>query len=186
MEAWAIVTLVLGSNAIIFLGNWLTTRMQIQNSEKEVEKRLQAQKEEYQHRQKWDSRRQPLISLREELANMAEKLEYLVYLATEVIEGVAPDLNKKIKNLEKVGKNWEAYLDSGAFYRTLHVQYDYELKKEAHAISNDYQAAFLDVMAYWRGGEAGTKIREAQDVIKNNAVKIAAVQSKINGMLEEL
>jgi hypothetical protein len=186
MEAWATVALVLGSNAIMGVVNWLTTRMQVKNSANELEKRLQAQRQEYKHRQRWDSRRDPLIRLREELASMADKLERLVYLATEVIEGVVPDLDRKTKELEKVGKNWEAYVDSGAFNRALHMQYDSELKGEARAISGDYEAAFVDVMAYWRGGQADAKIREAQDVIRNNAVKIVAVQSKTNRLLDEL
>jgi len=186
MEDWATIALVLGSNAIMGAVNWLMMKRQLKHSGDQLEKQLQAQRETDQHNRRWETRSQPLMKLRGELAHMAEKLEFLVDLATQVIEGVDPNIDKRIDELEKAAKNWEAYLNSGEFYQALHMQYDHELKVAAHKISLDYQSAYVGVMAYWRGGKADEKIREARTVMKNNAARIAAVQLKINTLLEEL
>lgn len=186
METWATVALVLGSNAIMGVVNWLTTRTQIKNSDNQLEKRLQAHREEYQHRQRWDSRSQPLLELRTELARMTQKLEDLVNWAVKAIEGIDPNQDKVIKILEGASKDFNAYLTSGKFYQAVHMQYDNGLKNEAHRIFLDYQSAYQGVIAFWQGGDASEKIREASELLERNGEKVTAVQSKINELLEQL
>ena len=189
MEDWVIVALVLGSNAIMGAVNWFTTRMQIKNSENQLEKRVQAEREADQRNRRWDVRSQPLLRLRAEIASMAVKLQTSVDLATQVIDGVTQSPDKARKDLEKSVKEWDAYIKSGEFYRVLHMQYDHDLKGEAHRILIGYQSAYMGVIAFWRGGnedEKIEKISEAKDILKRNTVRISAVQSKISELLEEL
>jgi len=188
MEAWATIALVLGSNAIMGVVNWLTTRMQIKNSEKQLEKRLQAQREEYQHRQKWDSRSKPLMELRAEIARMAEKFERIVGYATQVQvrDGVPLESDANLKNLEKAEEDWNEYIDSGEFYRVEHLQYEHELKAEAHRILSDYKLAYFDVLAFWRSEGTEEKVHKAKAAITRNAKRVSALQSRINELLENL
>ena len=186
METWAIVTIVLGTNLITNLLTWFLTNRQLTHSDKRLERQLETQREADQHNRRWDVRSQPLLKLRAEIARMAEKLEFSVDLATQVIGEVTPNPDKTSKDLEKAAKDWDAYISSGEFYQTLHMQYDHKLKVEAHEILRDYQSAYKSIAAVWHGGKADEAIREAKDVMKRNAVKISEVQLKINELLEEL
>lgn len=186
METWAIVVLVVGTNLGTALLALLGTKKQLEHSDKRLARELEAQREASQHNRRWEVRSQPLLKLREELACMAEKLQSLVDLAAQVIEGVTPNQDKTIKDLEKASKDWDAYISSGEFYRAAHMQYDQELKAEAHEILRDYQSAYTGVIAFWRGGKADEAIRKARDILRKNATRISAVQSKINELLEEL
>jgi len=188
MKAGAIVALVLGSNAIMGLVNWFVTRMQIKNSENQLEKRLQAQREEYQHRQRWDSRSQPLLELRAAIARMAEKFEKIVGYATQVQvnAGVPLESDANLKNLERAEEDWNDYIDSGEFYRVEHLQYEHELKAEAHKILSDYKLAYFGILAFWRGEGTEAEVRKAESAITRNAKRVSALQSRINELLEEL
>ena len=186
METWAIVTIVLGTNLITNLLTWFLTNRQLTHSDKRLERQLETQREADQHKRRWEVRSQPLLKLREELACMAEKLEGMVDLATQVIDGVTSNPDKTLKDLEKAVKGWDTYCDSGKFYQAVHMQYNHELKAEAHRILLEYQSAYAGIMAYWHGGNAGEKLREAKAVIQRNASRISAVQLKINELLEEL
>ena len=188
MEAGAIVALVLGSNAIMGLVNWFVTRMQIKNSEKQLEKRLQAQREEYQHRQRWDSRSQPLLAMRAEIARMAEKFEKIVGYATQVQvnDRVPIESDANLKNLEKAEEDWNHYIDSGEFYRVEHLQYEHELKAEAHRILSDYKLAYFGVLEFWRGEGTGEEISKAEAAVTRNSKRVSALQSRINELLENL
>lgn len=188
MEAWAIVALVLGSDAIILLGNWLLMKRQVKHSEDEFEKRIQAQREEYQHRQRWDVRSKPLLELRAEVASMAEKLEKIVSFAARVplVDGVPLESDDNFKDAEKALEEWNAYIDSGEFYRVEHMQYDLEIAREAHKILHEYILAYGGVMEFWNGRGKEDEIHKAEDAIKGNARRISTLQSRINGLLEEL
>lgn len=186
METWATVVIVLGTNLITSLSTWFLTNRQLKHSDKQLERQLEAQRVANQHNRRWDVRSQSLLKLRAELARMAQKLQRLVDLATQVIEGVNPNPDKTLKDLEKAAKDWDAYISGGEFYQAIHMQYDNELQAETHKILLDYQSAYSGVMAYWLGGNADEKLREARAVIQRNAARIPAVQSKINELLEEL
>lgn len=186
METWAIVVLVVGTNLGTALLALLGIKKQLKHSDKRLARELEAKREAEEHNRKWVVRSQPLLELRAELACMAERLEGMVDLATQVIDGVTSNPDKTLKDLEKAVKGWDAYCDSGKFYQAVHMQYDHELKVEAHRILLDYQSAYSGVMAYWHGGKADEKLRETKAVIKRNAARISVVQSKINELLEEL
>jgi hypothetical protein len=186
MEGGAIVALVLGSNAIMGLVNWFVTRMQIKNSEKQFEERMQAQREADEHSRRWVVRSQPLVKLREELAVMAERFEDMVDLAIQVAGGAPLSLKKSSDDLNKAVERWDRYLQSGEFYQAVHMQYNYELKREAHQILLDYASAYKGIWPFLKGGGGEGKIDEAGDVIGRNAKKIAEVQSDINKLLEGL
>lgn len=188
MEAGAIVALVLGSNAIMGLVNWFVTRMQIKNSENQFEKRMQAQREADEHKRRWEVKSWPLLELRAEVARMAEKLEKIVGFATKVpiIDGLPLESDGNFKSSEKALEDWNDYVDSGGFYRVEHMQYDHELKREAHKILHGYGSAYEGVLAFWKGERAKEEINKAEAVIKENAHRISALQLKINELLEEL
>ena len=194
METWAIVTIVLGTNIITNLLTWFLTNRQLAHSDKQLERQLETQREADQRNRRRDIRSQPLLKLREELACMAERFEGLVDFATQVIEGVSTNSGKIIKSrekalierFEKAAKEWDAYYYSGRFHQALHMQYNYDLKREAHGIFFDYQLAYLGLAPFFEGGEADEKVREAKDVIRINTARISKVQSKINELLEEL
>jgi len=188
MEARAIVALVLGSNAIMGLVNWFVTRMQIKNSENQFEQRIKAQREADEHKRKWEVRSWPLLELRVEVARMAEKLEKIVGFATKVpiINGMPKESDENFKNSQKAIEEWNDYIDSGGFYRVEHMQYDHEIKREAHKILHGYSSAYEGVIAFWNGVGKKEEINKAEDAIRENAHRISALQEKINELLEKL
>ena len=189
MEAGAIVALVLGSNAIIFLGNWLLVKKQLKHYETQLEKQLEAQREADKHKRQWEVRDEPLVKLRDELAKMAEKLSTTIDLATQVTDEVTPQSDRVIKDLNKAVKEWDEYMKSGEFEKTLHMQYDHNLKKEAHGIFWDYQSAFKGIRETWLGRKEkklDEEISKAKDVIRENALKVSEIQLKIINIREGL
>ena len=186
METWAIVILVVGTNLGTALLALLGIKKQLKHSDKRFAKELEAKREADEHNRKWVVRSQPLLELRTELALMTQKLEDLVNWAGQVVEGVTPNQDKIKKILEGAAKDFNAYLTSGKFYQAVRMQYDDDLKAEAHKIFLDYQSAYSGVIAFWQGGDASKKIREANDLLARNGAKVTAVQSKINELLEGL
>ena len=185
---WAIVALVVGTNLVTALLALLGTRKQLEHSDKRLEKQLEAQREADQHNRRWDVRSRPLLELRAEIARMAEKLEKIVGYATQVqvIDGVPLESDENFKDAGKALEDWNAYIDSGEFYRVEHIQYEHELEAEAHRILSDYNLAYLGVVAFWRGESTEEEIRKAEAAITRNAKRVSALQSRINGLLEEL
>ena len=186
METWAIVVLVVGTNLGTALLALLGIKKQLKHSDKRFAKELEAKREADEHNRKWVVRSQPLLRLREELAIMAEKVEDIVDLATQVADGVSLSPEKTIGDLDKAVKAWDNYFQSGKFYQAAHMQYNYELKREAHQILLDYESAYIGVAPFLTGGGEDEKISEAKAVIQRNVVRISEVQSKINELLEEL
>ena len=186
MEMWPIVVLVVGTNVGTALLALLGTRKQLKHSEKRLGKQLEAQREADHHNRRWAVRSQPLLKLRVEIARMAEKLESSIGLATQVTDKVTPESDKIFEALGKAVKEWDAYIESGEFYQTLHMQYDHKLKVEAQKVFVDYQSAYMSIGAFQQSKMKGEVIRAAKDVIRRNAVTVSAVQSRINEMLEEL
>lgn len=162
--------------------------MQIQSSEQRLEKQLKAQREADKRERQREVRDEPLVKLRDELARMAEKLEKIVAFAARVpvIDGVPLESDENFKDAEKAIDDWNEYIDSGDFYRVEHMQYDHELAREAHKILHEYRLAYEGVIAFWNGGSKENEIHKAEAAIKGNATRISTLQSRINGMLEEL
>jgi len=195
MEDWATVALVLGSNAIMGLVNWLTTRMQINNSKEEIEKRLQAERDDFKHRQRWDSRSQILIKMREEIACMAEKYEAMLSAATQYIEGISVGTKKVIEEhsdsmferVKKAVQAWNEYNGSGKFEQAVNMQYDSKLKNGAEMIYYDYVGAYrgLFLIMFDKKGDK-KKMDEANEVLGRNNKRILEAQSRINELLEQL
>jgi len=188
MEAGAIVALVLGSNAIMGAVNYVMMKRQLKHSEDQLEKRMQAQREADQHNRMWEVRNRPLLEMRAELARMAEKFEKIVGYATQVkvIDGVPLESDENFKNVEKAVDEWNAYIDSGDFYRVEHMQYEHEIKAEAHRILSDYKEAFFGVVEFWSVESKEEEISKAKDAIKGNAKRVSTLQSRINELLEKL
>jgi len=188
MEDWVIVALVLGSNAIMGGVNYLMMKKYQKHSEDQLEKRIQAQREADQRNRRWDVRSRPLLELRAEVARMAEKLEKIVGFTTKVpvIDGVPLVSDENYRDGIKAVEDWNAYMDSGEFYRVEHMQYDHELAREAHKILHEYRLAYEGIIAFWNGKSTEEEINKAEAAIKGNATRISTLQSRINGMLEEL
>jgi len=186
METWAIVVLVVGTNLGTALLALLGIKKQLKYSDKRFAKELEAKREADAHNRKWVVRSEPLLRLRKELAIMAERFEDMVDLATQVAGGVSISSKKTSDGLDKAVKAWDNYFQSGEFYQAVHMQYNSELKREAHQILLDYASAYIGIAPFLNGGGGDEKISEAKAVIQRNADKISKVQSKINELLEEL
>ena len=186
METWAIVVLVVGTNLGTALLWLLGIKKQLKYSDKRFAKEMEAKREADEHNRRWVVRSQPLLRLREELAIMAERFEDMVDLATQVAGGVSLSSKKASDDLNKAVETWDKYFQSGKFFQAVHMQYNYELKREANQILLDYESAFKGIWPFLNGGGEDEKINEAKDVIRKNAKKITEVQSKINEVLEEL
>jgi uncharacterized membrane-anchored protein YhcB (DUF1043 family) len=188
MEAWATVVIVLVSNAIIGAVSVLTVRKQLKHSVELFKMQQEVQEEKEKRERRREVRDEPLVKLRDELAKMAVKLSASIDLATQVTDEVSKESDKVIEDLDKAVKEWDEYIKSGEFERTLHMQYDYNLKMEAHGIFWDYQSAYKGIREVWRGGrkKEDEAISEAIDVVKRNAVKVSEIQLKIIKQREEL
>jgi len=188
METWAIVVLVVGTNLVTALLALLGTKRQLEHSDKRLEKQLEAEREAVQRNRRWVVRSQPLLALREELARMTERIERVVGFAMQVpvIDGVPQESDENFKNAEKALEDWNAYIDSGEFYRVVHMQYEHKLKAEAHKILVDHHLAYSGVLAFWNRESTEKEIDGAKDAIKRNAKSVSALQLRINGLLEEL
>jgi len=187
MEAWATVALVLGSNAIMGLVNWFATRMQIKNSDKQLEKRLQAQREADKRERGREVRSEPLLKLRSELARMAGKGE-------KVWSNVARSDKQVPEEFERALAEWSAYMASGEFEQVLFMQYDLELVYSAKAISLDYELARYRFEIYWHLSDEDKKNEDKKkkyqdepiELIRRNRREVVGVQSEISKLLEKL
>jgi len=187
MEAWATVALVLGSNAIMGLVNWFATRMQIKNSENQIEKRLQAQREADKRERRREVRSEPLLKLRSELARMAAKGEKVASMVMAMPFGAtSKDPPEKFK--EAMG-DWNTYMGGGEFQQVLFMQYDFVIVNKVNAIKLEYENARHYLWEYWNSWGDADKEKESEEalnVVERNRSKIAEVQSEINKLLEEL
>lgn len=182
MEAWAIVTLVLGSNAIMGLVNWFVTKMQIKNSMEELEKRLKAQEKADKRERRREVRSQPLLKLRGELARMAGK-------GNKVASMVDLSSKEAPEEFRMALEDWSNYMASGEFEQVLFMQYDFELVCKADNIRLCYDIARIQLEVYWDlsdGDEKRGYHDKVKEAIADNEVNVSKVQSEINKLLEEL
>lgn len=206
MEAGAIVALVLGSNAIMGVVNYLMMKRQIKHSEKQLERKLQEQREADERKWRREVGSEPLVMLRNELARMAAKGERVVFLAKSIMSHAYMD--SKYRGWIKKGKmpnelkealdDWNTYMESGEFQQVLFMQRDVNLVERVLGIRDKYAKAsgvmnitpwadWLDEKEKEKEFEAiGERIRENIRVIVGNRDEIAKVQSELKKWLEEL
>lgn len=181
METWATVVIVLASNAIIAGVSLLATRKQIKHSEERFKMEFEAEKEADKRKRQREVRDEPLVKLRDELARMAEKLRTAIDLATQVTDEVTQDSDKTIKDLDRAVKEWDDYIKSGDFWRTLNMQYDDDIKGEAHDIFWDYQSTFKSIKKAWSLEKKNKDelISKVIGDVQRNDVRVSEVQLKI-------
>jgi hypothetical protein len=188
MEVKDVIALVLGSNFIIavatFFTTFFTTRMQIKNSDKRFEKELEKTREDFKHKRKWEVRSKPLLKLRDELANMAAKLDILIFKVQKEKSTPGVDENEKINNLRTTLDEWMEYGVNGDFLQTFYLQHDTELLNLVEEIRGDY--SYLFVLALEFDKLKVDEFREFRKVFKKIKTKIPDVQEMINNRLEEL
>jgi hypothetical protein len=184
METWAIITLVLGSNAISIIGTFLVTKMQVAHSDKRLDREIQRVVEaDYRNRRR-EVRSEPLIKLRIELAHMANKQDKLVAAASRQHTRFGGTDEDTRKELQEAVDDWNNYLAIGDFAQTLYIQYDTDLVKKAEDIRRDYQKSFFYHLHFQ--DIDGEQLLEAMKIFEENRNRIIEVQDLINKRLEEL
>jgi hypothetical protein len=125
-------------------------------------------------------RGEPLLKLRDELANMATKLHILV-------TNTQMPSNQSIiteKEQQRALEDYRDYMTSGEFLPTLYLQYDEELNKQVDEIESAYLLLFEYALNYKNLKSEGLKtFRETSQSVRN---KITTAQELINKRLEEL
>jgi hypothetical protein len=191
METWATVALVLGSNIIIGLSTFLATKIQVSHADRRFSiesqiaqhKELEARNKELRERRR-EVRSEPLLKLRNELANMATKLKMLVidtrgqHYRSDITE------DGKNKELEQAVEDLKVYGTSGDFLQTLNLQYDAELLKLVEEIKSNYLLLFEYAL-----DDKRLRLDERKDfnrLSQEVEAKIPGVQELINKRLEEL
>jgi len=191
METWATVALVLGSNIIIALATFFTTKYQVSHSDRRFQVELQiAQQRDIQaiNREARERRREirsePLLKLRNELARMANKQDKLVAAASRQHTRIGGTNEEAKGELQAAIEDWNAYVVSGDFAQTVLIQYDTDLVNQTEEIRQDYQKSYFYHL-YYQQMDA-EKLLEAMKVFERNRTKIVEVQELINKRLEEL
>jgi hypothetical protein len=186
MATWAIVALVLGSNIIIALATFLTTKYQVSHSETRFEKELNRQREIESRQRRWEVRDAPLLKLRDELAVMATKNHRMVTTAsmlhTNILSGATDEQIKEW--LDNSIKDWNKYVDSGAFEQVLFTVGDKEILDKVERVRLEYKRGYIKNI-HWKSlpVEELTKILDLPKELKED---VREVQELINKRLEEL
>jgi hypothetical protein len=129
-------------------------------------------------------RSEPLLKLRDALANMATKQDRLIIAAWGqlYIKGATEEAVRG--ELQRAADDWNAYLVSGDFAQTLFMQYDAELFDKAKEILKDYQeSCFNAIHLNQVSVEEQVKSRKVSERMEP---KIVEAQELINKRLEEL
>ena len=185
MEAWAIVTLVLGASVISSLLTFFITKMQVSHSDKRFEKELERTRETDSRQRRREVRGEPLVKLRSELALLAAKSNKLVTTAsmlhTNIFSGAS---DEQIKGwLDTVSKDWNNYVDSGVFEQILFTVDDQEIAEKVEEIRLEYRRLYI-VNLNWKSFPE--KLPETLTLPKELRNRVREVQSLINKRLEEL
>ncbi len=190
MEIWATVALVLGSNIIVALSTFFTTRYQLRHSDKRFERELEKVREEQERQREIDSshwrrevRSQPLLRLRDVLARMAARLDKLVI--NSKFPFILSTITEDAENMNAQAlKDLRDYMTSEDFLLIRYLQYDTELVKLVDEIEDNYMALFVFTL-----GVKSLKSEGLQELMKiSQKIKklIPRVQELINKRLEEL
>jgi hypothetical protein len=129
-------------------------------------------------------RSEPLLKLRDALANMATKQDRLIIAAWGQFYIKSGTEEAVREELQRAADDWNAYLVSGDFAQTLFKQCDAELFDKAKEILKDYQESCSNAIHLNQVSvEAQLKSRKVSERIEP---KIVEVQELINKRLEEL
>jgi hypothetical protein len=176
METWAIVVLVLGSNAIGHLATWI----QVRHADKRLDKQLEREKEVYRSERRREVRSEPLLNLRAELIHMAITYEKLIEAHLKHTRFG----NKNEEGISKATDDWNEYVKSREWERVLFALDDTELSNMADELRKAYIGAWGD--AEYRKELNTADKKQAEEARKANTRKLAEIQSLINQRLEEL
>jgi hypothetical protein len=184
MEVWDVVALVLGSNLLIALATYFTTRMQLTNASKQFKIELGRAIDVENRKRKWEVRSTPLLKLRAELADVATKLDTLVADARRININFGGTKEEAEEKLEKSRKEYNEYVEKGTLGMTLFEQFDTDLVIRVEEIQTNYRQAFHEHTNYKMMDAESMK--HAFKVHDENKRKIIEVQELINKKLEEL
>lgn len=189
MEIKDVIYLVLGSNFIIalatFFTTYLTTKMQIKNSDNRFKIELGRDIDVEKRKRKWEIRSEPLFELRNELAIMAVKLDNLVADAQRTHTNLLGGTKEEIDNqLKKSIDEWNSYRENGGIAKILFLQCDKELVNRVQEITKTYQEAYF-TNVYFKDSNA-EDMKKAFNIYEINKTKIIEVQELINKKLEEV
>lgn len=130
-------------------------------------------------------RGEPLLNLRAELVRMAAKQDKLAAAAYRQLNRIGVTEEQARAELQSAMDDWNTYVSSGDFARTLFMQYDAELVNKIEGIRKDYQESNF-VALYFQIVKDAVKLSEAMKIIEKNKARIFEVQEIINKKLEEL
>lgn len=136
--------------------------------------------------QQWkrNIRSEPLLKLRNELANMATKLEDLVADAQRTHTRFGGTQEEAENKLKKSVDEWNSYLENGGIAKILFIQFDTALVNRVEEIRKDYQQAYFTNI--WFKQSNAEDMTKAFDVFNKNKARIIEVQELINKKLEAL
>ena len=168
METWAIIVLVLGTNAVSALLTFLITRMQVSSSAKRLDKQLQSAREADSKQWRRKVRSEPLLKLSHELAQMAAKQDRMVTALRKHRNAIgSPTEEEARKELQEVKDDWDTYMKSGVLKQTSLLQYDKELVRKVHGVIDAYSTSYDAVIQNKELGaeETWPEVIEVQELI---------------------
>jgi hypothetical protein len=171
----------------VFLGgafSYWGIKKQVEHSDQRFEKELDRQRQIDSQQWRRNTRSEPLTKLRDELANMAVKLDVLVACAQRTHTRIGGTQEEVEEKLRKAIDDWNSYLANGGIAKVLFVQYDKELVDLIEKIRKDYQQAYFDNINF--KDATAENMKEAFDIFEKNKTRIIEVQELINKRLEEL
>ena len=183
METWAIVSLVLGASAISALLTFFITKMQVNHSDKRLEKQLERAREVDKRERRWEVWGKPLRELKTELASMASKLDKLVKAAYHS-HGMATEQAKE--EFERAKSDWYKYISSDNLSRALFILDDHEIIDLVKKARDEYLDSYEELTFYREeltAVEVGEFARAPEEKIRS---EIISIQALINKRLEKL
>jgi hypothetical protein len=184
METWAVVTIALGASIVTALSTLAGVTIQARQADKRFEKDLKRAREvDYRERRR-EVRSQPLLRLRAELADMATKLGNLVSAAERQHTRMGATEKQTEEELKQSVDEWNDYLRSGNWARTIFSLDDIELQDAVREVQTDYLHSFY-VHQSWKDVDA-TEMQKAMKVFERNRHRITEIQALINKRLDEL
>jgi len=128
----------------------------------------------------------PLLRLREELANIAKKLDTLLDVAHRRLTKTDYKQEEVNKELQLVADDWNLYWAGSDSVKALFTQCELEFVEIIQNIRVDYGAAFRNLRSYFKAPQEKAKFDDAVGILQKNLVKILEAQELINKKLEKL
>jgi hypothetical protein len=177
METTVAVALIVALSTLggALLTNWWAN--------KRFKQELERAREQDSKQRRREIRGEPLLKLRSELALMATKLDSIVSLLQPRVL-TAGEKNKQEETLKRNLSDFNDYVSSGDFQKTLFMQWDSEIINKVQAIEKDYLISYF-ILADHNYSNA-EEMKQAIRVSEINKNRIIEVQEIINKRLEEL